>query len=42
MMLFMLAKNCDRVVFSELINYIHAPEYHWDVEPLDKENLELI
>ncbi len=37
-MFLLFARNTDRVVFSELIEYIHFPDYDWQLEPLDKEN----
>lgn len=42
MMLYMIAKNVDRVTFTECMDAINYPDYRYDLEPLDPENVELL
>ena len=38
MMFYMIAKNIDRVVFTQVMESIKYPDYDYDAEPLDIEN----
>lgn len=38
MMLYMLAKNTDRVIFGQIIENLKYPDYHSSLEELDEEN----
>ncbi len=42
LMLYKFATNTDRVVFSQLLDYIHYPDYNRHLEPTDPENRELL
>ncbi len=42
MVLFQIARNTDRVVFGEVVDYVKFPDYDWDLEPLDRENRRLL
>jgi len=42
MALLLLARNTDRVVFSELIDCLAYPDFDWDREPLDDVNKALM
>ena len=38
LMLFMLAKNTDRVTFSQILNNMKQPDFRFDLEPTDDVN----
>ena len=42
MVFFMLARNTDRVLFAELIDYIKYPDWNWEQEPLDEHNYRIL
>ena len=42
LMLFMLAKNTDRGIYSEVIHEIKYPDYRFDLDENDPENVELL
>ena len=38
MMLYLMAVNLDRVLFTDIIELIEYPDYNWEAEPQDEEN----
>lgn len=42
LVLLLIARNTDRVVFGEVVDYLRFPDYDWDLEPLDPENRRLV
>jgi len=41
MMMYMMAVNLDRVMFTDIVDGIEYPDYNWNAEPLDQENMAL-
>ena len=41
MMLLLIAKNTDQVIFTQIMETLKYPDYHYDLEPLDDENQRL-
>ncbi|XP_059080250.1 innexin inx2-like [Tigriopus californicus] len=42
MMLYMLAKNTDRVIFGQIVENLKYPDYHHSLEELDEENQKIL
>ena len=42
MVFFMLARNTDRVLFGELVDYVKFPDWDWEQEPTDEHNYAIL
>ena len=38
LMLYMIAKNVDKLTFTELLDWLKYPDYHWNLDENDEEN----
>ena len=38
LMLYMIAKNIDKLTFTELLDWLKYPDYHWNLDENDEEN----